>query len=271
MSETQDYLIDKKVAVVSDDKEQLEYLEKSFLCAGAQVYTDSLDKKTFSFIKNQKPDLVIFESKTSSLLIGEIIKSLRNESGLNDVPVLTISQADNDEQLVFDNTKFISNKSLKESDVFTIVKELMVKDTSPKPEILDLTDPVELPETESVGKGIRVMILEDDPLWDLLSTKLTKSNIEYKVWHNGIDAISYIKLYNPTVMIFDISLPGKSGLEVLAEIRDLEMFKDTPVIIFSNNDNPEAREKAEELGVSKFFIKAMTDLNDLINFIQKVG
>ena len=62
-------------------------------------------------------------------------------------------------------------------------------------------------------------------------------------------------------------LPGKNGLDVLKEIRQTPSLADMSVIVFSNKDSDEDRQRAKSLGVETFLIKAMTDLNDLVRII----
>jgi len=63
-------------------------------------------------------------------------------------------------------------------------------------------------------------------------------------------------------------LPGKSGFDILAELKDDEVLKNIPVIVFSNRDGQEDRARAKELGAVDFYVKAMTDLSELIEKIE---
>ena len=64
-------------------------------------------------------------------------------------------------------------------------------------------------------------------------------------------------------------LPGRDGFELLREIRADATITDMPVIIFSNRDTPEDRAAAQELGVKGFYIKALTDLTELMATLEK--
>ncbi len=133
---------------------------------------------------------------------------------------------------------------------------------------LDISEPVTIPSDSNLVEKIRVLIIEDDPLLgNLLSTKFAKSEIIYQFCSNGADAMNMILQFKPTVVILDIMLPGKNGLDVLKEIRDYNELNDLPVIIFSNKDNDADRKLARSLGSDTFLVKAMTNLNELVNII----
>jgi len=65
-------------------------------------------------------------------------------------------------------------------------------------------------------------------------------------------------------------LPGRSGFEVLTEIKNDKKLSDVPVVVFSNRDGQEDRQKASELGAKGFYVKAMTDLSELIETIESL-
>lgn len=144
------------------------------------------------------------------------------------------------------------------------------KTPDPAP-LIDISEPeVVIPKTESVD-NMRVLLVEDDPLLrNLLSMKLQKSEISHTFCNSGLEAMDMVKEYDPTVIILDLMLPGKNGLEVLKEIREDSKYKETPVVIFSNKDDDSDRATAHDLGVEHFLIKATTDLSELLSLIIKL-
>jgi DNA-binding response OmpR family regulator len=66
-------------------------------------------------------------------------------------------------------------------------------------------------------------------------------------------------------------LPGKEGFELLEELKKSEQTKNVPVIVFSNRDGVNDRKIAEELGATGFYVKAMTDLSELVEKIEALS
>jgi DNA-binding response OmpR family regulator len=131
--------------------------------------------------------------------------------------------------------------------------------------VIDIT-----PAEVSVSKsGIKVYVVEDDPLLrNLLSIRFEKAEFEFEVNGNGDNVVSEVTTFQPAVIILDLMLPGKDGFEVLAELKESDATKNIPIIVFSNRDGVNDRKKAQELGAAGFYVKAMTDLSELVSKIE---
>ena len=86
--------------------------------------------------------------------------------------------------------------------------------------------------------------------------------------HNAPDAIQSISDAKPDVVILDIRLPGKSGIEVLKDIRDKKL--PIRVIMLTNYPYPQYRKKCEELGADYFFDK-VTEIENIPNLIEELA
>jgi DNA-binding NarL/FixJ family response regulator len=86
--------------------------------------------------------------------------------------------------------------------------------------------------------------------------------------HNAQDAIASISEAKPDVVILDIRLPGKSGIDVLKDIRDKKL--PIRVIMLTNYPYPQYRKKCEELGVDYFFDK-VTEIEEIPKVIEELA
>lgn len=85
---------------------------------------------------------------------------------------------------------------------------------------------------------------------------------------DGLIAVNSVRELKPDVVVLDISMPGKNGLDVL---RELKKFKPTPcVIILTSHPNPQYREKCLGLGADHFLDKS-TDFDRLPGIIKQLG
>ncbi len=114
----------------------------------------------------------------------------------------------------------------------------------------------------------KILIVEDDmALANLYKTELEMAG--YTVVHvaEGTAALEGIKANAPGIVLLDIMLPGKNGLEILQDIRDAEDVKDTKVLMLTNFGNEENVSTALELGALDYIMKykiTPTEMKDKI-------
>jgi len=110
----------------------------------------------------------------------------------------------------------------------------------------------------------KVLIVEDDPfMTQLLSEELSRQGFHVILATDGEAAIAKFSAERPDVLVVDILLPLKSGLEALGEIRLLPGGDKVPAIILSNLEEQVYRAEAEKLGVKAYLVKAKTELTEV--------
>ncbi|MCK5853677.1 MAG: response regulator [Sulfurovaceae bacterium] len=123
-------------------------------------------------------------------------------------------------------------------------------------------------------KKLRTMVLEDDPETnELMCTTLKNFFAEV---HSAFDAESALELYEqhqPDIIFIDIILPGKSGLDIAKEIREINPKQ--MIVIVSASDDMGNISEAVKIGVNNFIRKPInTDkmidvLKDIVSDIKK--
>lgn len=74
---------------------------------------------------------------------------------------------------------------------------------------------------------------------------------------NGEQAMLFLKQYhrNIAAVLLDLVMPQKDGYQVLAEMNDLDLLAECPVIIITSEDSPDNTVKAFDLGASDIVMK----------------
>ncbi len=62
----------------------------------------------------------------------------------------------------------------------------------------------------------------------------------------------------PGVMLMDLNLPKRSGIEILERLRELPQYSAVPVIIVTMSDSRNDRERTAHLGATRYFQKPDT-------------
>ncbi len=80
-------------------------------------------------------------------------------------------------------------------------------------------------------KENRILIVEDEPkLASLLNDYLTSSGYTTEIISNGLKVVPSVRDNIPSLILLDIMLPGKDGMEICREIRT---FSDLPIIMIT--------------------------------------
>lgn len=101
-------------------------------------------------------------------------------------------------------------------------------------------------------KKLHILLVEDNPA-DILLTKEafaeSKLDVHLHVVKDGVQALDYLKGRNgfanssqypgPDLILLDLNLPRKSGLEVLIEVKSDPELRTIPVIVLTTSSSQE--------------------------------
>lgn len=105
-----------------------------------------------------------------------------------------------------------------------------------------------------------VVLIEDEPnIAEAIRFLLTRDKWNVDVHGDGSDAVEVIRAASPDLVILDLMLPGKSGLEVIQELRTVSALKALPVLMLTARGQLKDREMAEKAGVTRFMTKPFSN------------
>ena len=108
--------------------------------------------------------------------------------------------------------------------------------------------------------GKRVLLIEDEPnIIEAVSFILSRDGWDVKTHSNGHDAIDAVRARAPDLVILDVMLPGKSGMDILRELRESDGLRDLPVLMLTARGQSRDREMAEKAGVNRFMTKPFSN------------
>ena len=106
----------------------------------------------------------------------------------------------------------------------------------------------------------RIYLVDDDRfLLDLYAVKFKDMGHEVVVFGGGEDLLAALRKKDsakPDAILLDLIMPGISGFETLETIRKEHLAKDVKIIILSNQGQDSDIEKAKQLSVDGYIIKA---------------
>jgi CheY-like chemotaxis protein len=121
-------------------------------------------------------------------------------------------------------------------------------------------------------RGKKILVAEDEPLnWMFIREMVRKSGAEVIRAENGAEAVKMTRELHPDVILMDLKMPEKDGIEATREIRTF----DQEVLIIAQTAYVMANEKAESLhaGCNHFITKPLdrTVLMELIEHFFSRG
>lgn len=103
---------------------------------------------------------------------------------------------------------------------------------------------------------IKTVIVEDDLMVASINSQFAKRNPNIQIvatFHNGKDALDYLKKSDADLVLLDLYMPDCTGLELLSELRSIGSEID--VIMITAANNAEHINEALQLGIVDYLIK----------------
>lgn len=103
---------------------------------------------------------------------------------------------------------------------------------------------------------MRILVIEDDPDGQIVvATMLERLNIPIDVAGNATEAEPFLTDNEYSAIIIDLSLPGKDGWEILADIQEDQRLSAIPCVAVTAYHNSALRERAITAGFTAYFPK----------------
>lgn len=102
-----------------------------------------------------------------------------------------------------------------------------------------------------------LMIIEDDPYVQRLYQRLfAHEDYSFEVASDGEEGLAKAKVIKPALILLDIIMPKKDGIQVLKELKESPELKNIPVVMLTNLGDEEIIRKCTSLGADSFMVKA---------------
>ncbi len=100
----------------------------------------------------------------------------------------------------------------------------------------------------------RIFLVDDDELISsMLSRVLKGTEYDVRVTNSAEGVVGKIKSWSPDVVLLDINLPERNGIDILKELVELEL--PTQVVMLTADDTAETAVKAMKLGAADYLTK----------------
>ncbi|MGV3767173.1 MAG: response regulator [Chitinophagaceae bacterium] len=108
-------------------------------------------------------------------------------------------------------------------------------------------------------KGKKILIADDEPdILEILDYNLRKEGYEVVRAANGDEALEQAKAQKPDLIVLDIMMPKRTGLEVCEILRNQEAFRDTLIIMLTALSDENSHIKGLESGADDYVNKPIS-------------
>lgn len=127
-----------------------------------------------------------------------------------------------------------------------------------------------------------IVIAEDDPNdLELTLAALEEHNLSNRVVpvRDGEEILDYLRRRgkfegrpggNPGLVLLDLKMPKRDGIEVLREVKSDEALRAIPIVVLTSSKESSDLEKCYELGVNAYVVKPVK-FADFVAAVKKLG
>lgn len=115
----------------------------------------------------------------------------------------------------------------------------------------------------------RILAVDDNSISLASIEQELKGEYEVIPLNSGIRALQYLKRETPDLILLDIQMALKDGIETLEEIRQMDNCRDIPVVMLTSRSDKETIIKSSKLGIYDYVLKPFKK-QDLLERIDRV-
>ncbi len=271
IAEFADRRVRKLLVVEDDDVQRMSVVE---LIGNGDVNTTAVatGQEALNLLKDERFDCMVLDLRLPDMSGFELIEKLQTDLGRYDLPIIIYTG------------KELTRKE--ETHLKKVADAIIVKEASSPERLLAETAlflhrvEADLPEpkrkmiekyhrSDPVLTDRKVLVVDDDVRNIFaLTSALEAHNMEVVHAENGQEAIDLLQS-TPGIeaVLMDIMMPEMDGYEAITAIRQMEQFKELPIIALTAKAMKADRDHCLEVGASDYISKPL-DIDQLLSLLR---
>ena len=253
---------DSNILIVDDDIPTLNLIKEAVEQAGFNAIAEHQSAKVIGMIENLNLDLAIIDLDMPVVNGFDLIKMIKSNKSFSKLPIIiyTGKESYQDDLKKIDGlfTDLLHKSSTNIEDLAETVNAMINRYDEPStPE-----------EAKEVKDTVKILLVEDYKHSQIIVTRLLKKNNfeSIVVVENGLQAYEQVQEQYYDLILMDMQMPVMNGFEATQKIRELDNYKETPIIALTAFAMKGDREKCLEAGATDYIPKPI----DSQEFIEKV-
>jgi CheY-like chemotaxis protein/signal transduction histidine kinase len=262
----------KSLLVVEDNEDQRTAIVELIGEGDIEITAVGSGEEALQQLRERRFDCMVLDLGLPDMTGFEFINRMKNELKIDDVPIVVYTGRE------------LSRKE--ENDLKRIADAIIVKDVRSPDRLLDETALFlhrvesnlpeqkrrmldQLHESDPVLAGKKALIVDDDMRNIYALTSLLerhKMNVMYA--ESGAEGISILREnLDVDVVLMDVMMPEMDGYEAMRRIREMDEYRNLPIIALTAKAMKGDREKCMEAGASDYITKPI-DAQQLVSLLR---
>jgi DNA-binding response OmpR family regulator len=118
-----------------------------------------------------------------------------------------------------------------------------------------------------------LLVEDDDAVRGLFEDTLKSAGFSVRAVSLASDTFGALREGTPDVIVLDLGMPRGTlqGMEMLARLREVDAWRDIPVVILSAFGDVVNRDVTGRLGVTAILAKPLVEVDELTRTIRRIG
>ena len=235
------------VLVVEDEARDRTWLAQVISDAGYRVQTASTGREAILKARKRKFDAVTLDLLLPDVSGWDVLRAIRHDSLNREVPIIVVT--------------VVSEKGI---GTGFAIHDFLVKPLKT----------AELLESLKRASGERdarpVLVVDDDPkALKLLEIMLSQADYSMIPCTDGESGLAAVEKLHPSAVVLDLMMPHMDGFDFLARLRQSEVGRTIPVIVWTSKDlSTEERARLTKTSQA-ILLKGQTDSSSLIAELER--
>jgi PAS domain S-box-containing protein len=212
-NEPQQDLKDKLVLVVDDEDDSRILLRQYISDCGCRVVDAATGPEALRKARELRPDLITLDLMMPGMNGWEILRGLKADPDLMDVPVVVVSIVGRENRGTIFGAADLLNKPVSREELCAVLR----RNVRP-------------------GKSKVLLVDDDESARRVMSEYLSDEQAEIATAGNGQEALDRLTSFTPDLIILDLMMPVMDGMTFLDALRRDPRYASLPVVVATAKD-----------------------------------
>jgi len=125
---------------------------------------------------------------------------------------------------------------------------------------------------DTPAKKKSILLVDDDQfLLNMYTLKFQNSGFAVETAHSAAAALQKLRDgFAPALVLVDVVMPAMDGLEFIRRMKEEKLSPSSALVVLTNQGQNTEIEKAKELGIAGYIIKASTIPSEVVAEVRRI-